>query len=605
MNILGFNCYSHDAAATLLVDGRPVFAVEDERRSRKKHCGGFPELSIRACLSSHNLKLSDIDHAAFSWKPSVSYPKIPVYFFQNLSKMYSLWKESRQWTMEENMGAFNYWKLMRDLPKTLRALEPDSKLARFQFHYLEHHLCHAASTFYPSGFDEAAILTVDGGGEWTTTQMAVGRGNRITKTGKVEIPHSLGAFYQAISRYVGFDLITGPGKLMGLSAYGDKDHPTYHKMHKLIRFTDDGGFRLDLSYFAYHYTRRRGVSEKFEREFGPAAPKGADWQDHHYHVAAAAQRLVEDAFLHMARVLHARSKLDTLCLAGGVALNSVANGRIIGETPFKKLFIQPAAGDSGTSLGAALWVEHAILDRKRSYVMTDAFLGPGYTDEEVRKEVEASALPHAKTSDHVKIAAELLRQGKILGWFQGRLEFGPRALGNRSILANPCLPEMKDVLNRRVKFREGFRPFAPIVLEERCGEYFDKDHPNPYMLLVYSVLPEKRSVIPAVTHVDGTGRIQTVSRSENPELWDLLTAFDRLTGVPVLINTSFNVKGEPIVCTPFDAVDSFRRADMDYLVIGPYIVAKNPADLDAALNLSNTRMNAQTNTQAPIHGIAR
>jgi carbamoyltransferase len=584
MNILGFNCYSHDAAATLLVDGKPVFAVEDERLSRKKHCGGFPDLSIRACLDSQGLKLSDIDHAAFSWKPSVSYPKVPVYFFRYLPKMISLWKESRHWSMEENLGAFNYWKRMRDLPKTLRALEPAGMPAHFKFHYLEHHLCHAASAFYPSGFDDAAILTVDGGGEWTTAQTAVGRGNRISKLAKVEIPHSLGAFYQAVSRYLGFDLISGPGKMMGLSAYGGKHAPTYDRMRKLIRLTDDGGFRLDLSYFAYHYTRRRGVSEKFEKEFGPAAVKGGEWQEHHYRVAAAAQLVTEDVVLHMANKLHARTGSDALCMAGGVALNSVANGRLIGETPFKKLFIQPAAGDSGTSLGAALWVEHAILNRKRSYVMTDAFLGPRYDDAAIRAELERSGLPHVKTENHIKIAAELLRQGKILGWFQGRMEFGPRALGNRSILANPCIADMKDVLNRRVKFREGFRPFAPIVLEERCGEYFDKDHPNPYMLLVYSVLPEKRSVIPAVTHVDGTGRIQTVSQSENPELWNLLTAFDQLTGVPVLINTSFNVKGEPIVCTPFDAVDSFRRADMDYLIIGPYVAAKSAADLDSALN---------------------
>lgn len=580
MKILGFNCYSHDAAATLVVDGKPVFAVEDERLSRKKHCGGFPELSIRACLDSQRLKLADLDHVGFSWKPSLSYPQIPVYFLRYLPKMIALFKESREWTMEENMGMFNYWKLMRDLPRTLRALEPDGGAkARFQFHYLEHHLCHAASTFYPSGFEEAAILTVDGGGEWTTAQTAVGRGNQIKKLGHVDIPHSLGAFYQAVSRYLGFEIITGPGKMMGLSAYGDKNHPTYEKMRKLIRLTEDGGFRLDLSYFAYHYTRRRGVSEKFEREFGPAAEKANAWKEHHYLVAAAAQRVVEDVILHMARKIHERTGLDSLCMAGGVALNSVANGRIIGETPIKKLFIQPAAGDSGTSLGAALWIEHAILNRKRTYTMTDAFLGPGYDEKAIRAEVEKSGMPFVQTPHYLQATAELLRQGKIIGWFQGRLEFGPRALGNRSILANPCLPEMKDVLNRRVKFREGFRPFAPIVLEEKCGQYFDKDYPNPYMLLVYSVLPERRAQIPAVTHVDGTGRIQTVSRRENPELWDLLTEFERLTGVPVLINTSFNVKGEPIVCTPFDAVDSFRRADMDYLVIGSYVVGKKASDL--------------------------
>jgi carbamoyltransferase len=266
-------------------------------------------------------------------------------------------------------------------------------------------------------------------------------------------------------------------------------------------------------------------------------------------------------------------------MAGGVSLNSVANGRLMGETPFKNIFIQPAAGDSGTSLGATLMINHQILDRKRKYVMKNAFLGPGFDSDDYETEIKKSSLPYIRSSDYGDVAAKLLADNKILGWFQGRLEFGPRALGNRSILATPCNKDMKDILNARVKFREAFRPFAPIVLEEACGEYFDKDYHNPYMLLVYHVLPEKRSVIPAVTHADGTGRIQTVNHDENPEMYDLLRAFKRETGIPILINTSFNVKGEPIVCTPFDAVDSFRRADMDYLVIGDYIVAKNEAGL--------------------------
>lgn len=593
MNILGFNCFGHDSAASLLQDGRVVFAVEEERLNRKKHYGGFPVRSIEEALKFGNLDLSDIDHVGFYWNPILSYPHMPLYFLRYFDKMVSLWKESREWSMEENLGMIHYLKKMYGLPNELRKHFPTSKKTKFKFYFLEHHDCHAASALFSSPYDEAAIMTVDGGGEWTTSQLCYGKGIDIRKISHVSIPYSLGALYQTISKYLGFQLITGPGKLMGLSAYGNANSPYYQKMKKLIHFTEDGGFKLDLSYFSYHYTRRdKGVSQKFIDEFGPATEKPGNWSQRELDIAAAVQHIVEDAFIHMANTLYRKTKSKNLVLAGGVALNSVANGRLASETPFKNFFIQPAAGDSGTSMGATQYIYHCILKQKRRHPLNDAFLGPGYSESVYADELKKWNLPYVRTQNYAAVAAKLLNRGKILGWFQGRLEFGPRALGNRSIIGNPCLEEMKDVLNARVKFREGFRPFAPIVLEEQCGEFFDHDYPSPYMLLVYNVREKYKGKIPSVTHADGSARVQTVNRKENPEMWELLTAFQKESGVPMLINTSFNIKGEPIVCTPHEAVDSFDRADMDYLVMGNYIVGKKAADLQTA--------DFETNTQATL-----
>jgi carbamoyltransferase len=362
---------------------------------------------------------------------------------------------------------------------------------------------------------------------------------------------------------------------MGLASYGNPNTETYQKMRQLFELTHDGGFKMDMNYFSYHYTRKSGVSEKFTKLFGPSKAQGKDWSEYELEVAASAQRIVEDVLLHAARHLKKVTKSDNLCIAGGVGLNSVTNGLMAKEGIFKNIFIQPAAGDSGTSLGSALLLNHAILDRKREWVMDSAFLGPGYQDDAYEKAIKQFDLPYVKTqTNYAKFAAKKLAENKIIGWFQGRLEFGPRALGNRSIIASPLHLDMKNVLNARVKFREGFRPFAAIVLEEDCGKYFDSSYPNPYMLVVYDVLEEYRQKLPAITHVDNTVRIQTVNRTENPEMRDLLEAFKEETGYSVLINTSFNIKGEPIVCNPYDAVWSFDRADMDYLIIGNYIVAK-------------------------------
>jgi carbamoyltransferase len=574
MNILGFNCYGHDSAATLLVDDKIVFAMEEERLNRKKHYGGIPLESIKASLASAKMKMSDIDHVAFFWKPSISYSKVPIFLLKYWYHVPSLLREQRNFSVEENLGMLNYLKDMKKLPQTLQQLFPGEKM-KFRFHLLEHHLCHAASAFYPTPYDDAAILTIDGAGEWTTSLLAHGKGNKIQKLGSVDTPYSLGAFYQAVSRHLGFKLIEGPGKLMGLASYGNAESEEYKKMRKLFTLTENGGFRFDMSYFSYHYTRKTGVSKKFTDLFGPSKTQGKDWTQKELDVAAAAQHIVEDVILHMTRHLKKVTRSENLCIAGGVGLNSVTNGLIAKEGLFKNIFIQPAAGDSGTSMGAALYLNHAVLDRKRNFVMDTAFLGPGYDEHEYEKAIKQFNLPYVKTQKrYAGFAAKKLAEGKILGWFQGRLEFGPRALGNRSIIASPLVAEMKNVLNARVKFREGFRPFAAIVLEEDCGKYFDSSFPNPYMLVVYNVREEYLGKIPAITHVDNSVRIQTVNRTENPQMRELLEAFKKETGYSVLINTSFNIKGEPIVCTPYDAVHSFDRADMDYLIIGNYVVAK-------------------------------
>lgn len=577
MNILGFNCFGHDSAATLMVDDEVVFAVEEERLNRKKHYGGLPQRAIAACLDHAGMSLSDIDHVTFFWKPSISYAKIPVFLMKFWDKVPTLMREQRSFSMEENLGMLNYLGDMKKAPQTLETLFPTSKKPKFGFHLLEHHYCHAASAFFPTPYDESAILTIDGAGEWKTAMLAHGRDNTITRLAAVETPHSLGAFYQAISRHLGFSLIEGPGKLMGLASYGDPDTDVYRKMREIVQLTGDGGFRFDMSYLSYHYTRKIPFTKKFTDIFGPSKTQAGDWSEHELNVAAAAQHIVEDVILHMVRTLKKRTNSKNLCMAGGVALNSVTNGLIAKEGLFENIFIQPAAGDSGTSLGAAMLYNHLVLKRPRKWVMDTAFLGPSYSTEEYEAALRKHNLPYRRTKEYGKFAAKMLAADKILGWFQGRMEFGPRALGNRSIMASPLHPDMKAILNARVKFREAFRPFAAVVLEEDCGKYFDSSYPNPYMLLVYSTREEYRSKLPAITHVDNTVRIQTVNRTENPEMRALLEAFRDETGYSVLLNTSFNIKGEPIVASPEDAVHSFARADMDYLVMGDFIVAK-PGD---------------------------
>ncbi len=573
MKILGFNSYGHDSAAALLINNEIAFAVEEERLNRKKHAGGFPETAIRACLDYENLSIDDLDHVAFFWNPTISLSKIPVYLLKFWDKVPTLLREQRSFEVEENLGMLNYLLDMYKLPKKLKETF-QAQNTKFKFHFLEHHLCHAASAFFPSPFEESAILTIDGAGEWATTLLAQGKGNNISKIQTVNTPYSLGAFYQAVSIHLGFKLIEGPGKMMGLASYGKPDGKVYEQMKQLFRLKDNGGFDFDMSYFSYHYTRKSGVSEKFTKLFGESKKEGKDWSEHELEVAAAAQHIVEDVVMHMAKHLKKVTKSDNLCMAGGVALNSVTNGIIAKSGLFRDIFIQPAAGDSGTAIGAALLLNHQKLNRPRQIQKT-AFLGPEYDNEACLKAIQDAGLPYRIAGEEIyNFTAEKLMQNKIIAWFQGRMEFGPRALGNRSILANPMDKDMKDILNKRVKFREAFRPFAAIVTEEDCGTFFDHDYPNPYMLLVYNVREEYRSIMPSLTHVDGTVRIQTVNENENAPMQKLLKTFESISGYPVLINTSFNIKGEPIVCTPQDAVRSFANADMDFLILNDIIVWK-------------------------------
>lgn len=545
--------------------------------NRIKHSGAFPINSIKAAFDYTGLNIEDLDHVAVSWNPYISYSKIPLYILQNWKTLHILLKEMGNWDMEENLGMLNYLRDIKNIPEKLREEFNLQKEPRFKFHMLNHHMCHAASCFYPSGFDEAAILTIDGAGEWSTCLMACGKGNKISKIDTVDTPYSLGAFYQSISRYLGFKFLEGPGKLMGLAPYGNRRSPEYEKLRGLVKLTNNGKFTIDMSFFSYHYTRKTGVSNKFIELFGdPNKNGGKEWSQRELNIASAAQEVVEDVILHMARIMKQKTNADNLCLAGGVALNSVANGLIAKTGLYKDIFIQPATGDSGTSLGATLLLEHQQFDNPRVFVQRDSFLGPGFSSIDYKIALERKGLTaeYLPDEDLYLTVSKLIRDEKIISWFQGRMEFGPRALGNRSFLATPLVKEMKDSLNARVKFREAFRPFAAIVLEEDVGKYFDCDFRNPYMLFVYNVKEEYRTVIPAITHVDNSVRIQTVNSEENPQLYKLLSTFKKITGHSVIINTSYNIKGEPIVCSPDEAIDSFHGADVDCLVMGNYLVMK-------------------------------
>jgi len=576
MKILGLNCYGHDSAATLTIDGKVVFATEEERMNREKHSGAFPIESIKAALNYENITISDIDHVVVSWDPSISYSKIPTYVIQNWKTLPILISEMFTWKREENLGMLTYLKDIKNIPNTLQNYFPDNKI-NFKFHMLNHHMSHAASCYYPSGFEKAAILTIDGAGEWSTCMLGYGDGLQINTLDTVDTPYSLGAFYQAISRYLGFKLLEGPGKLMGLAPYGDKKSNEYYKLKKLITLLPSGKFEIDMDYFAYHYTRKTGVSKKFIELFGEENKNNAkEWTKRELNIAAAAQEVVEETILHMATILKKRTNAEYLCMAGGVALNSVANGLIAKSGLYKEIFIQPATGDSGTSLGATLLLHNNILKKSRNFIQKDSFLGPSYSSDDYKEALDLAKLDYKQVEedDLYSEVAKIIQDGNIVSWFQGRMEFGPRALGNRSFLATPLIADMKDILNKRVKFREPFRPFAAIVLEEDVGKYFDFEYKNPYMLFVFNVREKYKNIIPAITHVDGSCRIQTVNKEENPHIYKLLLEFKKLTGHSIVINTSYNIKGEPIVCSPKEAINSYMNADVDCLIMGNYISMK-------------------------------
>ena len=449
-----------------------------------------------------------------------------------------------------------------------------------ELHFATHHLCHAASSFLTSPYDESAILTIDAAGEWDCTWLGVGKGLDMTCLKTQHFPNSLGLLYGAVTEFMGFRFASGEGKVMGLAPYGDASR-FIDAFRKIVREKPDGGYEIDMSYFTYHYKGRpKWFSRKFYDVFGPARPQDDDTMSQHYmDVAAALQLRTEEIGLHMANWLQKKTGQKNLCLAGGVCLNSVMNGRILLETDFDNVVVQPAANDAGTALGGCFWLWNTVMRQPRKYVFDHAYFGPEIPDADHEAAIKSLITPDTEVSwqkvdDAPAEAAKLLSEQKIIGWFQGRMEMGPRALGNRSILADPRTAEMKDILNARVKFREGFRPFAPSVLEDQTGQWFETNYPSPYMILVYDVLPAKRPLIPAVTHVDGTGRVQSVSKEHNPRYYCLIEQFGNLTGVPVVLNTSFNIRGEPICLRPEQAIECFLKTGMDALFLGDYMLIK-------------------------------
>ena len=562
MKVLGLN-FSNDAAAALVVDGHVVGAVQEERLSRIKHDSGFPTRAARWCLAEAGLELADIDAVGFFWNPGIhaepSNGRLTAVPRDHLEYLYSV--------PVHLMRHFDG----RSVERVDQTLWLDGGHA-LRTHFLTHHDCHAAGTFFRSNFESAAVLTVDGYGERSSTHIARARGTTIETLRTIEFPHSVGSLYAAFTQYLGFRANNGEGKVMGLASYGDASRfaPT---IRDLVHLTDDG-FELDLSYFSFFLNRRRRYSHKLVDLLGPERSAEAELTERHQDLAAGLQLVTEEILLHLARITRELSGEEDLCMAGGVTLNCVANTRVKDEVGFQRCYFMPASSDAGTSLGAALYVAHCLNDEPRvTHPMTDT-LGPHYDDEQIEAVLQTSGCTWSRPDDIADAVSARLAAGEIVGWFQGRAEFGPRALGARSILADPRRADAKEVLNARVKFREYFRPFAPAVLEERASEFFEQEGPAPFMLLVYPTRADKVDVIPSVTHVDGGARVQTVTPEDNGRYYDVIRAFGERTGVPVLINTSFNIRGEPIVTTPQDALKCFFTTDMDALALGSFLLAK-------------------------------
>ncbi len=580
LHILGVNCHMHDSAVCLLRDGGVVGFAEEERFSRKKHSSDFPHLAIAHVLADAGVSLEEVDHVVYFWRPWRGLAKRA--WIAAAAKL-SAWRprsatpnRSHQPKTNRNVisrGRTDILLRMLGVKRQFRSLG-----FRGEFHYADHHAAHLASAFCPSGFDEAAILIVDANGEAHTTVAARARGHRHEILERIAYPHSLGLLYLCVTEYLGFKENSGEGKVMGLAPYG---HPTRAAdFAEILRVGPGFRLHLDLRYFDVHLGRHDYVTPLFIDRFGPRRAPEGPIEPHHKDVAASLQAHAEQVILHLAGELQRRTGLKRLCLAGGVALNSAANGRLRREGLFDEIYVQPAANDAGTSMGAALLLHHFRLERPGAQTrIGHASWGPRYERSQLNAAVErlSTELENVDIS-RVEVAAEQaardIAAGRIVGWFQGRMEVGPRALGNRSILADPRGASMKDHINARVKHREGFRPFTPAVLEERAAEYFEVVGPSPFMLEICHVRPEKRDEIPAVTHVDGTARLQTVDEMDAPSFHSLISAFAELTGTPVIVNTSFNVRGEPIVCNPEDAIRCFLSTGIDILYLEDLRLAK-------------------------------
>ena len=591
MNILGISCYFHDAAAALIRDGRLIAAAEEERFTRKKHDYEFPQNAIDFCLRTAGIQSRNLDYVVFFEKPFIKFERLLLSCLQTFPRSRKLFTEAMIAWLGDKL-----W--IRQLIQKRFGIAPAKIL------FSEHHLSHAASSFFCSPFDEAAILTVDGVGEWTTVSLGVGKDSDIKLLREIHFPHSLGLLYSAFTAFLGFEVNEGEYKVMGMAPFGK---PRYiDKVAKLIHTSNDGSFELDMDFFCFHHSTEKTFNGKFENLFGtPRNPKAlfftpssgypsyfgdkpANYNDlakeneYYADLAASIQAVTEEVLLKLAEQACRETGLTKLCMAGGVALNSVANGRIIRETSVKELFIQPSAGDGGGAIGAALYAYHAILGKPRNFVLEHSYWGEDHGPDEIERFLEKIGVPYRRFDHQDKLIEQVvdsLMKGKVIGWSQGRFEWGPRALGNRSILADPRRPEMKDIVNVKIKFREPFRPFAPSILADETEKYFalpeaNKHYPARFMLYVVDVNQNKQDVLPAITHVDGTGRLQTVRRDLNPRYYNLIETFGQATGVPVVLNTSFNLRGEPIVNTPNEAFHTFSQSGMDVLVLGDYIIEK-------------------------------
>tara|TARA_B100000029_G_scaffold78365_2_gene69819 strand:+ start:3002 stop:4840 length:1839 start_codon:yes stop_codon:yes gene_type:complete len=598
MFILGISAWYHDSAACLLKDGEIVAAAQEERFTRIKHDKEFPKNAVLYCLAEANIKADDLDHVVFYEKPFLKFERLLETYlafaprgFVSFSKSMPLWIKDK---------LFQKLTIIKDLENTLdSSVDWQDKLL-----FSEHHLSHAASAFYPSPFSSAAVLTMDGVGEWTTTSLAVGKDNQLEVLKEIHFPHSLGLLYSAFTYYTGFRVNSGEYKVMGLAPYGEPKYVDQIKDH-LIDIKEDGSFKLNMKYFNY-CTGLTMTSSSFNELFGgPPREPESDLTQKEMDLAASIQKVTEEVVLKLAKNIRNSTGEKNLCLAGGVALNCVANGIIVKEKIFDKVWIQPAAGDAGGSLGAALSAYYLMLGNNRKMstgldAMRGSYLGPDFSNDEIAGVLQSKGANYHEY-DHEEIinrTAKALADGKAVGWMQGRMEFGPRALGSRSIIADPRSPIMQKQLNLKVKYRESFRPFAPSILREHVSEWFDQDVDSPYMLLVSNIIDSKRKIeanenqalfgvdkineirseIPAITHVDFSARLQTVHQETNPMYWELINRFNELTGCPIIVNTSFNVRGEPIVCNPEDAFKCFMGTELDILVAGNFILEKNKQD---------------------------
>ncbi len=592
MDILGVSCFYHDSAAVLLRDGDIVAASMEERLSRKKHDSGFPTRAINFCLQQGGISGADLDYVVFYEKPMVKVGRILQTALSTFPRSWDFWREAVTAYVSEK-----FW--IKSLLQQNIGVRPEQIL------FCDHHMSHAASAFFASPYEEAAVITVDGVGEWTTTTLGLARGsfdgtgdNAIELFAEQRFPHSLGLLYSAFTAFLGFRVNNGEYKVMGMSPYGD---PKYvDKVKRLITLHDDGSFHLNMDYFSYHHSATHSFNGNFVKLFGeprvhseefftarsdPSRANEPEVEHNQYYadIARSIQDVTEEALINMANALHERTKARYLVMAGGVALNSVANYKLLTETPFEDIYIQPAAGDDGGALGAALWAYHIVLGKPRKLVMTHAYYGQGYTDDEIRAFLDSEGIPYQYFEDEnalIDRVVDEIQDQKVIGLFQGRYEWGPRALGNRSILADPRRAEMKDIVNSKIKFREPFRPFAPVVPSERAAEYFaypdvEQAHLPRFMLAVSPVHEAKRDVAPATTHEGGTGRLQTIDKNTNPRYYEIVRRFGEATGVPILINTSFNLRGEPIVSSPASAWWTFNNSGIDWLVLESFLVGKD------------------------------